>query len=695
MVHGSGSHQRSGNTSRSTGGGGGNSRRGNASRSVRTSTTTTTTQTPSRRGGQGSGRTAQQRPNQGGGTHRSSPRSNTTTSRTVPVSTVPPPSTRNATTERPTNHGSGTHRSSSQRDGRSSRTTLPPAASSRRTTTTTTTTTATGNPNHGSGVHRFSRSSAYLTPSTPPSRSFWGRNNNRRQPRRSTRVTSNTTHRYYSRARNNNDDDDDRDYYDYDDEESNECCCCCLGRCFWGCLVAIFGALFIGLGRILCCGSSPSSPSAAAAAAARSTTHATSPSTVPTSPGGDAQRRHFMWFMPLGGLLSSLVLFIVLVSTSSPKNVNFGTDVHDGTILNLFAGETQRIYLPRLVRSIRVTVMKSDPTVEAAVFELGKKCPSFSGPPVTLRHDSEFDMGGGNFEYDYYNLNPGSTIDVSFNQLAGSTYFYLLKGQDALHDIQTGHNTDPAHWESIAIAKRFVKPSTHPRDDDVYYKVRGPSNDIFTLVYDNGSTQRESSIDVETDLVLTTYDLSRSTPWCDNMRWWGRDGGDSCRFSANKDDCLILEAFSSVEQIKDEPLAANNADDGSQVISLKVEAFRQWSKIWIWSAAPLVVSSLTCIVLFLVTCCRQGCCPGGSTSDNDAEDVRQPLLSQEVQESDYIEHRPPPTNPLHSSEPEETSSRLLPQPSAPLEEEVSSAVMVPAENVTVLPADPPSTENTK
>jgi len=394
-------------------------------------------------------------------------------------------------------------------------------------------------------------------------------------------------------------------------------------------------------------------------------------------------------------------------------------NVFGSNIWTLYAGETQRVYLPRLVKEIRVTAVsnyddadvldKDDgattttttseaANVKAAVFKFRtNKCPPLTGPPVKLPHDSEFDIPGASFEYDYYNLYRGSTIDVRFDQLAGGTYFYLLKGAKALEEIQKGTNTDPSHWENIAVVKRHIKPNTPSYVSDVHYVVRGSEdNDIYTLVYDNDSNTRDSSLDVETDLVLSTYDLYGYQPACDNMSsYWN----SSCRIAATKNNCVILEAFSVADDNESEKTAetmgqeqrrrrdesvdpTNGGGSETGFIRLKIDTYRNWTLIGILSTIPWFLSVVVfgcwncCFCCFgTCLCCVCCCCPsspGSNTNndtnnDNDNTDLEEPLLPQ--QGNDRIDpeemERPPPTAPHHQT----AAAAPMPPPSAPLEDD--------------------------
>merc|ERR1712176_246676 len=373
------------------------------------------------------------------------------------------------------------------------------------------------------------------------------------------------------------------------------------------------------------------------------------------------------------GLIFTCLVFLVLIRNSMMENLV--TIDSKNNILTLFAGQTQRIYIPFFTREVRVTVVNDPPAsrgVRAAMFKF-QKCPLLNGPRVELQHDSKLDLEASGFVYDYYNFNYGSSVDIWFDQLGGGTYFYLLKGAQALKDIQTGINTDPNHWERIAVKKSHLQAGT--RTSLHYQTTRRDDNDnIYTLVYDNESTRSISSIDVQTDITFTTHDLSGYRPICDDMRQY-----DSCRAPASRQDCIIMEAFSIDDQGEksQHPLTNITASDVG-TISLQIDTYRNWKKITLLSFIPLFVSLFiySCIFVWKNICHR-------NESDNDheralTESLLPPAEDVEAEESNM--DRPPPTAPPHAPE-AVIPVASPPRPSAPVEDGV---VTVPPENVEVV-----------
>lgn len=468
------------------------------------------------------------------------------------------------------------------------------------------------------------------------------------------------------------------------------------------------------------------------------------------------------------GFVLSILVFLCLVTNSrldnsmtldsvTPVPSESDTKNTDGNIWTLLPGETQRVYLPKFVREVGITVVPdaryTDPTVHAAVFNFGRHqpCPPMTGPTVNLEHDTKFDLPGGGYEYDYYNLLPGSTIDVRFQQIVGGTYFYLLQGASALRDIETGTNVDPSRWEKIAVAKRYIKPTTDAtsprRNTTVHYDVPGPNNDIYTLVYDNDSTVQTSSVDVETDLILTSYDLhGYHLPDCDNMSWRrGSPHGDSCRVLATQQNCVIVEAF-SIDSLAS---LSSSVSDDEKVISVRIETYRNWTVISLLSAIPWSVAVLICVCQFLLHrfdgCCYRrrywcgcrSCCSGGggasaesddadyanstdhdTTNPNNISTLVEPLLPHTSGEEDInydrIEQssnnisRPPPTAPPHyiiAAEGGDVTTIAPIPPSAPFEEEQQqqqqdpAIIVIPPEHVYVTSSEAtmpiPPTKSTK
>jgi hypothetical protein len=445
--------------------------------------------------------------------------------------------------------------------------------------------------------------------------------------------------------------------YPYDDERPRWGLVCSLCCWFSMCIGSVLSALFGLLCGLCClrCGPSEHTPSRDAAV-----------SFPPTSSPSSSCRISSGIVFAVGCLLS-IMIWVGMVSVSTQPSNSMNID--DGSVWFLVPGETRRVYLPLFVRGVRVTVVDgTSPQVEAAVFRFTNGCPNLKGPKVTIQHDSEFDLPGGGFEFDYYNLYPGSTVSAQFQQLDGTSFFYLLRGEEMLYDLQTGTNIDPARWEAEALVKRRLTPSSS-RSSNVFYRVPPPNNDIYILLYDNGSEQRFSSFDVQSDLELTTFDLRGATPRCDNMRWW-KNGGDSCRVSASQNDCLVLEAFStsssSALSLTDESEQNNNTVATNlheeQVVALRVEAIRHWAAIWLWSGIPVALATIFCTVrMFVMWCCSQ--CSASVNVESGGLD--EPLLSTTIEGNEYNVdevHRPPPLNPQHILSPSH------PTPTAPPDE---------------------------
>lgn len=441
-------------------------------------------------------------------------------------------------------------------------------------------------------------------------------------------------------------------------EAEDDTGCCCRGIC--ACLGAWILGLLGCLGALLC---------------------------LPFPTGrSDASTPESSSKVLLVGLGASLVLWLGLVSNSG---LDTGTALGAGaSVWTLYAGETQRILLPWMVRALQVSVVPdstSDPDLEAAVFSFVQSCPPLNGPPLLLEHDSDLDLAGGDFEYDYYYFSPGSTVDVRIHQLVGGTYFYLLKGADALRDLQMGTNLEPSHWESIAVAQQYVT-----NNGSVHYRTKGSSGDVYTLVYDNESSRRQASLDVETDLVLTTYNLAGFSPWCDHM---SRDAGSTCFLPVNQNNCIILEAFSKdQEELSQEERAAGPTTEkestsrsgtigqSDRMISLRLEVYRNWRRIFGFPSIPFALSLLVRICqLLLVFCC-------GTANDNlEGEPLLgEPLILPEEQE-ESAPVRPPPTAPGYV--PVATAAAAThPQPSAPVEEG-PPVIVIPPESVEPVPVD--------
>ena len=463
-------------------------------------------------------------------------------------------------------------------------------------------------------------------------------------------------------------------------------CCFCLCDIATGIFIAVFGVA----GTILCCKLCRKAPTN------NDDDDDNSAATTMNHPNRRRGLRNRiyeiedrMWFSPLwsvfGGMFFSILLFLILIqnSTTTTNFVSSNPSYSGNNIRTMFAGETLRVYVPMLTRSVAVEVVRDPPTsrgTRAALYK-SNKVPSLTGPKLELKHDSELDLEGESFVYDYYNLNPGSSVSVWMDQISdGGTYFYLLEGAKALEEIQTGENVDPNHWERIAVT--LAHTVGHGHTDSAY--VQTSTNNIFsydntyTLVYDNQSAHRVSSVDVKTDIVMTTHDLHGYNPACDHMRT-----GDACHAYATRNDCIILEAFAVREESEEDRLEDG---EGDKTISLRIETYRDWKSIAIYSSIPLTISVLIIGGMYLWGCmfyCRSK--RNETMIDGNATE---PLLSpgdnglEEGGSGTATADRPPLTAP-HFSEESPPVEATAPS-EAELLQQPDNVVVIPPESVQVV-----------
>ena len=85
--------------------------------------------------------------------------------------------------------------------------------------------------------------------------------------------------------------------------------------------------------------------------------------------------------------------------------------------------------------------------------------------------------------------------------------------------------------------KRYVTMADS-QTQKVHYTVS--SSDMYILMYDNGSMSRDASLDIQSDLEITTYKLV-GAPQCDYMK----GPQDDCWIMRrpHQHDCIIVEAF--------------------------------------------------------------------------------------------------------------------------------------------------------
>jgi hypothetical protein len=345
----------------------------------------------------------------------------------------------------------------------------------------------------------------------------------------------------------------------------------------------------------------------------------------------------------------------------------------------LNAGETRQIHAPNTweLASFSLTAMSQNPGLNVYAIAPGPTstkvhCPSLTGPPVTLEDSQSVVLGVDEYQYDYFHLNPGSTIAVNIDQRQGSTNIFLLKGQEALKAL--GSQDDSYSFRSHSQLKWFAgekRPLTFTHTVQ--------SADIFIVIYDNASSSWTSSskLQVHYKVDITTHDLSDAKPYCtpevsssaDGCSWTLEDNVEKDAFVAS---CIIVQAVSTNHP--DDP----DHHDSTETVTVHVGFTLQWHKLALLGAIPLLLGAV-----FLSFINVRHCCYGHGTSSNATTEPTGTHGASDAWETTPF--NPPATAPGYQSTPPPEVHAVLVNDSA----YYSDVIPVNAELVTPIPPPKP------
>jgi hypothetical protein len=256
------------------------------------------------------------------------------------------------------------------------------------------------------------------------------------------------------------------------------------------------------------------------------------------------------------GLVLSILVCIVLLALSG---------INATWTLN--AGESRRIEIPILNRKILLSSSYISSTIrlDALVYDL-KTCPPLTGPPVSLNATRDITLGLGEYQYDYFFLNTGSTIDLTVEQSQGNSIIYILEGANALRRLETPSTDDDPFGKDIVVQGQVAA------GDNVTLSYKVKQSDIYALVYDNAlTTTSDANLTAHYKVEMTTYELKNDEPICNSLRM-------KCELDhPDRGSCLLVQAY-------------REHSDHSQVVTVKVHGKRSWLQILIYSVLPYLIA---------------------------------------------------------------------------------------------------------
>jgi len=233
---------------------------------------------------------------------------------------------------------------------------------------------------------------------------------------------------------------------------------------------------------------------------------------------------------------------------------------------DLNPGESHRISPAFLNKEISITTKGE---VGVRVYAIKGHCPPLSGHPLNLSYSQTIRLQEGEYEYDKFYLNNGSTVNVEIKNTTGSVDVYLLQGRSLLEDVQEASFNPDSHGY---LQKQFVTSS----NNKVKLKQTVETTDTYTLLYDNAHGG-VSQISVSYRIDLATYDLSHESPKC---------AGGKARFCTLSlplvplfgNQCFLVQAESSP-----------SLDD---IVTVHITQHRRYGMLIFLSLLPILVYSV-------------------------------------------------------------------------------------------------------
>ena len=247
----------------------------------------------------------------------------------------------------------------------------------------------------------------------------------------------------------------------------------------------------------------------------------------------------------------SVCFFILLVVLS-----------HVNETWTLNGGETRRIPTkPILTKRMEIQSQVGNGML---VYDIAGACPPLTGPIVSLNETWKLHLSPDDYQYDYYYLTMGSTLQVTFYQHHGATDISVLKGTGQLHNVESGEDF-PA-FASQALFTRYTMAADHHHSPPTVFKYTVPESDVYIIVYDNASSssgRARAMIHVE----LATYDLANQP----SLK--GKDcQALTCTVDTKRNMCLLVQA------------------SGPDVVTVHITAKRKWLAISLIALIPILIA---------------------------------------------------------------------------------------------------------
>lgn len=236
---------------------------------------------------------------------------------------------------------------------------------------------------------------------------------------------------------------------------------------------------------------------------------------------------------------------------------------HVNETWTLNGGETRRIPTkPILTKRIEIQSQVGNGML---VYDIAGACPPLTGPTVALNETWKLHLSPDDYQYDYYYLTMGSTLQVTFHQHHGATDISILKGTSQLHNVESGE--DFPSFASQALFTRYTTAAGHHHSPNTVFQYTVPTSDVYIIVYDNASSssgRARAMIHVD----LATYDLSNQIPLNDKSYCQAL----TCTVVTKRKMCLLLQA------------------SGPDIVTVHITAKRKWLVISLIALIPILIA---------------------------------------------------------------------------------------------------------
>jgi len=313
-------------------------------------------------------------------------------------------------------------------------------------------------------------------------------------------------------------------------------------------------------------------------------------------------------------------------------------------------GESRRVIVPggsTLTKSVSIRHRESGKDGgDVTVWRKSGSCPTLSGPPVELRESHRMVLSPGDYEYDYYHLNPGSTVDATLAPSRGGASLLLIKGKGGFDRWVA--NPDDVENSGGFITKAFSSSRFRP----ARVSFKATAADTYYVAYDN-AMGRTTEVAADVSVTLTTYDAAKMRPLppssCSPERSSCSVGFDLPKSAG----CIVVRAEIPHSFVESDGGVRN---EQGATATVEIVTHRRWSVIMLLCVIALLLSHLFC---------------GGERSSAEEEDVDggdgdgvHPYQEVDHQggESEVEEEMPPPTVPGRDRD-----DAARPMPSAPHE----------------------------